>query len=100
MRGVLLFSFLIVAGCYHGPSQEEIANQDDMTCRSYGANFGTQEYAQCRQNIIAQRQANMRAVLLGSRPVQPTYQQPTYQMPVPQTTRCNNVAGQVTCQTY
>lgn len=99
MRGVVVLAFLVLAGCYHGPSQQEIAAQDDMTCRSYGINFGTPEYAQCRQNIVAQRQANMRAVL-GSRPMQPAYQAPTYQIPTSTTTSCNRVAGQVTCQTY
>src|ERR1035437_5004055 len=34
---------------------------DDTTCRSYGLQFGTPAYAQCRQNIEAQRGANARA---------------------------------------
>jgi hypothetical protein len=56
-----------------------VANSDDATCQSYGVQFGTPAYAQCRQNIDAQRGANARAAaaaLIASQnrpPPQPYY---------------------------
>ena len=40
---------------------EELAQQDDQVCRSYGMAFGTPEYAQCRQFQQADRTAKYQA---------------------------------------
>lgn len=62
---IALGVYLLVAGCA-SPEQiaarqaaqgAQIAASDDTTCQSYGLKFGTPEYAQCRQNVVAQRDA-------------------------------------------
>lgn len=50
----VLAALLILGGCNLG---QQIARHDDGVCRSYGLQFGTGDYAQCRQNLVAQRQA-------------------------------------------
>lgn len=55
---VALVLCLAVAGCQ---TPEELAQQDDSICRGYGLQFGTPEYAQCRQFQQADRTAKYRA---------------------------------------
>ncbi len=60
MRNVFLLFALCAAASGCMSSQEIAARQqaaDNSTCVSYGLKFGTSEYAQCRQNIAAQRHA-------------------------------------------
>lgn len=63
---------------------------DDARCRSFGLQFGTQGYAQCRMNIDNQRAANTRAVLNAQQPMPP---RPS----LPATTNCmtsdSNIGG-------
>lgn len=35
---------------------------DDQTCKSYGLSFGTPEYANCRQGLMAQRQSALQSM--------------------------------------
>lgn len=70
-------------------------NSDDSTCRSYGLQFGTPAYAQCRQNIEAQRSANARAAaLIASQANRP----PPQPAPVVNTS-CQNFGTTINCQT-
>jgi len=52
---------LALGACHSGQRPEQLAaardNSDDATCRSYGLEFGSQGYAQCRMQIQAQRNA-------------------------------------------
>src|SRR5258707_9036713 len=43
-------------------------NADEARCQSYGLNYGTPEYAQCRMNIDNQRAANFRAAVSAPPP--------------------------------
>jgi hypothetical protein len=45
-----------LAGCAPpAPTPAQIAASDDATCRSYGLEYGTDQYATCRENIGQQR---------------------------------------------
>lgn len=59
----------MLAGCAPpAPSPAQIAAQDDATCSSYGLQYGTSEYANCREQIALERQqaANQqRAIVTG-----------------------------------
>lgn len=67
MRIIIVFiGFLLLSGCM-SPGEQWAAN-DDARCSSYGLNYGTPEYAQCRMTADQQRGAvlgqladNMRA---------------------------------------
>ncbi len=72
---------------------------DDVICKSYGLQFGTAEYAQCRQNAANQRDANRRATAaayLGIR--QQAAPMTPYQMPTNKTNNC--VTNYVGTQAY
>lgn len=58
LGSVLLAASLSLAGCQ---TAEEIAQEDDATCRSFGLQFGTPDYAQCRQYQQADRTARYQA---------------------------------------
>lgn len=55
---LLLSACLLVAGCQ---TAEELSQEDDMICRGYGLQFGSPEYAQCRQFQQADRTAKYQA---------------------------------------
>jgi hypothetical protein len=55
---VLIAASLSLAGCQ---TAEELAQEDDSTCRSYGLQFGTPDYAQCRQYQQSDRTARYQA---------------------------------------
>lgn len=61
---VAFASFLTGCGAWPNTSPEAIAANDDSKCASYGLQYGTAEYAQCRQNIDSQRTAILGAYLL------------------------------------
>lgn len=101
MKKIWIAALLLLASCTHKPTEAEIAAHDDAVCRSYGLTYGTSQYADCRQRIVSERQANARAALGAYLQMQrPVYQTPVYQVPVPTTTTCNQVVGYVTCQTH
>lgn len=82
---------------------EQLSEADDQTCTSYGLQFGTPAYAQCRQNIAAQRQARVAAAyaLLANRPVAPALAPaPQTMLPVspPVNTNCYALGNSVSCQ--
>ena len=56
---IALFAALFMGAC---ESSQDIArnnwNSDDATCRSYGAEPGSQAYMQCRMAKDQQRQSN------------------------------------------
>lgn len=53
-----LAACLALAGCQ---TTEEIAQEDDSICRGYGLQFGTPDYAQCRQFQQSDRTARYQA---------------------------------------
>lgn len=64
MKHLYIMSVLLVlAGCYSGPTAEQIATQDDSYCRSMGLSRGTEAYANCRM-----QRTNLRLALLNSEP--------------------------------
>jgi hypothetical protein len=101
-RVICIFSLIVLAGC--ASNEDRIAARDandEATCQSYGLKFGTPEYAQCRQNIAARRQAAVLAafqMMQGAR-VQPVQVQP-YMMPVsrPVNTNCYAAGAIISCQ--
>jgi hypothetical protein len=50
-----------LGACHSGQTPEQLAaarnDSDNSTCRTYGLEFGSQGYAQCRMQIQAQRNA-------------------------------------------
>lgn len=58
---------LVLAGC---ASRQEIAADDDATCRSYGAAPGSQAYIQCRmqRDGIRQQGAEARRAAILAQP--------------------------------
>lgn len=52
--------FLTLSGC---ASQQQIAAADDSTCRSYGAEPGSDAYVHCRMMKDQQRQDKAQALL-------------------------------------
>jgi hypothetical protein len=70
-------------------------NADDTTCRSYGLQFGTPAYAQCRQNIEAQRSADARAAALIASQASPPPPQPSPTI----NTNCQHYGTMTNCQT-
>lgn len=86
-----------------GQRSAAINNSEDAQCQSYGLQWGTPAYAQCRQNIVAQRNANALAamsILQANRPAPPPYQLPM-PAPPPRTlnTNCQNYGTTTSCQT-
>ncbi len=58
MRVLLLVLMLALPGCRY--EEEMLAKQnasDGVTCKSYGLQYGTQPYAQCRLTLLQMRQA-------------------------------------------
>ena len=56
--GAFLAVTFLLSGCK--TPEQRIADQaaaDDATCKSYGLQFGTQQYAECRMRLTDQRQA-------------------------------------------
>jgi hypothetical protein len=70
------------AGYANAVAAEE---HDIAQCQSYGLQQGTPAYAQCRQNIIAERNANARAAAAALIAMQsrPAPQPQPYYVPVP-----------------
>lgn len=68
-----IFSFFIVvlalAGC---ASRQDLAQIDDETCRSYGAQPGSQTYIECRmqKDQLRQQGQTARAAAILSAPVE------------------------------
>jgi hypothetical protein len=46
-RAVVVLSLLSLTGCGHTITPQELAQQDDSVCRSYGAVPGTDAYVSC-----------------------------------------------------
>ncbi len=67
---------------YVDPKKFDVA--DDERCRSFGLNFGTAEYAQCRMNIDNQRTSTRNAILSS--------------FPTPTTTTCQSTGSITTCR--
>jgi len=67
---IFILTACALAGC---ASRQEIATDDDATCRSYGAEPGSQAYIQCRMQRDALRQqdrtARAAAILSSPGPV-------------------------------
>jgi hypothetical protein len=80
-----------------------INSGDDATCQSYGLEFGTPAYAQCRQNTVSQRASNnaaLAAAIIASRPQPQPYQLPMPSPPPrPLSTNCQNYGQIINCQT-
>lgn len=61
-RWLAIFCCLGLAGC---ASAAQMAQQDDATCRSYGATPGTDSYVQCRLIQQNRRDEDRRALAQG-----------------------------------
>jgi hypothetical protein len=106
---VRLGAFLALAGCANHPldcamgfyhsdclpgtvaydTVHAQTENDDAICKSYGLQFGTPEYAQCRQNAANQRSANQRAAAAAYMATRPqAAPMVPYQMPTNKTTNC------------
>lgn len=120
---VLLLAAFALSGCEHHPLDcavgfmhsdclpntlggrriSERVTGDDDTCRSYGLQFGTGAYAECRERLAGNRQA-VAGTLLGAyatRSVAPVTPEP-YMMPTsrrPLTTNCFRTGQMVNCTT-
>lgn len=55
---VIAVAALMLGGCQ---TAKEVAKEDDYTCRSYGLEFGTPEYAYCRDRRQSDRTARYQA---------------------------------------
>lgn len=89
-RAASILICLSLAGC------ASLFPTDDDKCQSYGVQFGTPQYAECRQNLEAQRSALIGAYI-ANRPQQPQpYVLPMPATPVPPAPRSciSSVAGQ------
>jgi Tfp pilus assembly protein PilV len=84
MRHIAIVGLLSIglAGCF-GPSPQEIAQNDDATCRSYGAQPGTDTYYQCRMSRDQQRDQAKAAFLSAYMANQNRPQPQPYYMPAP-----------------
>src|ERR1700737_481120 len=90
--------------CRHKRRDTAIAGKDDATCKSYGLSFGTPAYAQCRQNLVNQREATARALIM-SRPqppavveVHPTTPPRPMTLPAgPASTDCRMIGNMLRC---
>ena len=72
LRTAVLSSALLAVGCTIPPpvtAEQQLRAEiyrDDLLCRSYGLNFGTQPYASCRMQLGQQRRFSVhRASLFG-----------------------------------
>lgn len=68
-RAVAILSLLSLTSCLATTSPQDLAQQDDTVCRSYGAAPGTDAYVNCRtqrDSTRQQGQAMVRAAILAS----------------------------------
>lgn len=102
MRMVLVLVGLPLAACQTAQQQaKNEAAADDAACRSYGLQFGTPAYAECRQRReVASQQQALAALgaLQGINRPQPA--PAPYMMQTPTRTTCSSVAGTTNCTTY
>ena len=83
----------------------QLAAADDATCRSYGINFGTPQYAQCRMLVAqqraqaadAQQQRGLMMMGLGAGMMQTPQPAPR---PAPTMTDCYRAGAIVQCRSY
>jgi hypothetical protein len=67
-RITIMLSMLLLTGCFT-TSPQDLAQQDDGVCRSYGAVPGTDAYVNCwmqRDNTRRQGEALRRAAIIAS----------------------------------
>jgi hypothetical protein len=85
----ICMSLLWLSAC---ASAQQIASQDDATCRSYGASPGSQAYFDCRVMRDAQRAQGNRAVAQAlATGLQDAGRQMSQRTPQPSTmTRCTS----------
>jgi hypothetical protein len=104
IRIALVVGVGALAGCQ--TAQEQARNEasaDDAACRSYGLQFGTPPYAECRQRREAASQQQALAALgalQGAR--QPVAAPEAYQMPMrrPVNATCSTGLGITNCNSY
>jgi hypothetical protein len=87
----LTASFIFVAGvlalCSCASEKEReamLAAEDGERCKSYGLQYGTQQYADCRMGIDQQR-TTLRAAAIAAQPRQ---------------TSCETSGTEINCRTY
>jgi hypothetical protein len=100
MRSLVILLTLTLTGCaqYEAWEREramQVSQNDDARCQSYGLQFGTAGYAQCRQNIDSQRQAAANAYIANQRANQP---QPNMGPASPTVTNCQAYGSSINCQ--
>jgi hypothetical protein len=89
----------------------QLQQQDDnQTCQSFGLKFGTDGYAQCREQMLSMRvnqatgmqasqSASRQQAVAGVLAAQANQPKPqTYMMPTNNGVTCTNVPGGITCR--
>jgi hypothetical protein len=104
IRIALVVGVGALAGCQTAQQQaKNEAAADDAACRSYGLQFGTPAYAECRQRreAASQQQAvAMLGAIQGANRSQSV--STTYAMPItsPVNTTCSTSGGITNCNSY
>jgi hypothetical protein len=97
MRNLILIAVIGLGSCVSAQErQQKIAAEDDAKCKSYGLQYGTSQYAECRMRIDQQRAANgaaAYAAFLG-------YMAETQRQQQPTTTSCNAIGSTINCRSY
>jgi hypothetical protein len=81
---VVMGSLALCASVSDKEREAMLAAEDSNRCQSYGPQYGTQQYAECRMRIDQQR-TTLRAAAIAAHPRQ---------------TNCETSGTEINCQTY
>jgi hypothetical protein len=82
---VLAVAAVCLSACVSDKERQAmLAAHDNETCKSYGLQYGTSQYAECRMRIDQQR-TTLRAATIAAHPRQ---------------TNCETSGSEINCQTY
>jgi hypothetical protein len=95
----LIFLALAMSAC-----AQQVAANDDATCKSYGAYPGSEAYLRCRLTLSQQHQAGMNSLIgtmnaIGAASGPSALPYGAYRAPGPTITNCTNWDGQIQCIT-
>lgn len=97
MRLILLVAVIALAGC---KSQQQVlaerTAEDDAKCKSYGMQFGTPQYADCRMKLDQAREARALQDYADQQRTLDNIQRSMAPKPMIQTT-CNTYMGTTSC---
>jgi hypothetical protein len=106
MRILFIFAFIALAGCKQSQTPEQLAAQqnaaDDATCKSFGLQFGTQAYADCRlrlrEQALAKAKVDAEAAAAADAQIMRSLEMMRPPQPQPVvTTTCNTYMGTTNC---